>query len=49
VAQRRNPIDLFIKSIEWTAAFFVGVFAPNMVTAIVLRKFFSVTMESAAP
>src|SRR5476649_1658422 len=44
VAHRRNPMDLFIESIEWIAAFFVGVVALNTFTAIVLRKFFSVTI-----
>ena len=37
-------MDLFIESIEWIAAFFVGVVALNTFTAIVLRKFFSVTI-----
>ena len=44
VSQRRNLMDRFIESIEWIAAFFVGVVALNTFTAIVLRKFFSVTI-----
>jgi len=43
-AQRKNFMDRFIESIEWIAAFFVGVVALNTFTAIVLRKFFSVTI-----
>jgi TRAP-type C4-dicarboxylate transport system permease small subunit len=40
----RALMDRFIDSIEWIAAFFVGVVALNTFTAIVLRKFFSVAI-----
>src|SRR5476651_536622 len=40
----RLLMDRFIDSIEWIAAFFVGVVALNTFTAIVLRKFFAVTI-----
>ena len=37
-------MDRFIDSIEWIAAFFVGVVALNTFIAIVLRKFFSMAI-----
>ena len=37
---RRSVMDRFIDSIEWVAAFFVGVVALNTFTAVVMRKFF---------
>jgi TRAP-type C4-dicarboxylate transport system permease small subunit len=37
-------MDWFIDSIEWIAAFFVGIVALNTFTAVVLRKFFSVSI-----
>src|SRR5579863_2587912 len=40
----RFLMDRFIDSIEWIAAFFVGVVALNTFLAIVLRKFFSVAI-----
>jgi TRAP-type C4-dicarboxylate transport system permease small subunit len=41
---RKNPMDWFIDSIEWIAAFFVGVVALNTFIAVFMRKFFSVTI-----
>jgi TRAP-type C4-dicarboxylate transport system permease small subunit len=41
---RKNFMDRFIDSIEWIAAFFVGIVALNTFTAVVMRKFFSVTI-----
>jgi TRAP-type C4-dicarboxylate transport system permease small subunit len=41
---RRNVMDRFIDSIEWIAAFFVGIVALNTFIAVVMRKFFAVTI-----
>src|SRR6201992_4490924 len=41
---RKNFMDRFIDSIEWIAAFFVGIVALNTFTAVVMRKFFAVTI-----
>jgi TRAP-type C4-dicarboxylate transport system permease small subunit len=41
---RKNVMDRFIDSIEWVAAFFVGVVALNTFVAVVMRKFFAVTI-----
>ena len=41
---RKNFMDRFIDSIEWVAAFFVGVVALNTFAAVFMRKFFSVTI-----
>src|ERR1700704_933600 len=41
---RKNVMDRFIDSIEWIAAFFVGIVALNTVTAVFMRKFFAVTI-----
>ena len=41
---RKNFMDRFIDSIEWIAAFFVGIVALNTFTAVFMRKFFSVTI-----
>jgi TRAP-type C4-dicarboxylate transport system permease small subunit len=41
---RRNVMDRFIDSIEWIAAFFVGIVALNTFTAVFMRKFFAVTI-----
>ena len=41
---RKNAMDRFIDSIEWVAAFFVGVVALNTFLAVFMRKFFSVTI-----
>jgi hypothetical protein len=40
----RNYMDKFIDSIEWVAAFFVGIVALNTFVAVFMRKFFSVTI-----
>ena len=37
-------MDRFIDSIEWIAAFFVGIVALNTFTAVFMRKFFAVTI-----
>ena len=37
-------MDKFIDSIEWVAAFFVGVVALNTFVAVFMRKFFAVTI-----
>jgi TRAP-type C4-dicarboxylate transport system permease small subunit len=41
---RKNAMDRFIDSIEWVAAFFVGVVALNTFVAVFMRKFFAVTI-----
>ena len=41
---RKGAMDRFIDSIEWIAAFFVGIVALNTFTAVVMRKFFAVTI-----
>jgi TRAP-type C4-dicarboxylate transport system permease small subunit len=40
----QNFMDVFIDSIEWIAAFFVGVVALNTFLAVLMRKFFAVTI-----
>ena len=40
----KNIMDRFIDSIEWIAAFFVGIVALNTFIAVFMRKFFAVTM-----
>jgi TRAP-type C4-dicarboxylate transport system permease small subunit len=40
----KGVMDRFIDSIEWIAAFFVGIVALNTFTAVVMRKFFAVTI-----
>src|SRR5271156_439112 len=41
---RRNVMDRFVDSIEWIAAFFVGIVALNTFIAVFMRKFFAVTI-----
>ena len=41
---RKGVMDRFINSIEWIAAFFVGIVALNTFTAVLMRKFFAVTI-----
>jgi len=41
---RKGFMDRFIDSIEWIAAFFVGIVALNTFTAVVMRKFFAITI-----
>jgi TRAP-type C4-dicarboxylate transport system permease small subunit len=41
---RNNVMDRFIDSIEWIAAFFVGIVALNTFVAVFMRKFFAVTI-----
>src|ERR1700753_3642852 len=43
--RKKNAMDRFIDSIEWVAAFFVGIVALNTFTAVVMRKFFAVTIS----
>ena len=40
-------MDLFIDSIEWVAAFFIGVVALIVFSTVLLRYFFSVTIPDA--
>lgn len=40
----KSAMDRFIDSIEWIAAFFVGVVALNTFIAVFMRKFFAVTI-----
>jgi TRAP-type C4-dicarboxylate transport system permease small subunit len=40
----KNGMDRFIDSIEWIAAFFVGIVAINTFAAVFMRKFFAVTL-----
>src|SRR5256885_11748668 len=40
----KNVMDRFIDSIEWIAAFFVGIVALNTFLAVFMRKFFSITI-----
>src|SRR3982074_3525086 len=40
----KNVMDRFIDSIEWIAAFFVGIVALNTFAAVFMRKFFAVTI-----
>ena len=42
--RRKNVMDRFIDSIEWIAAFFVGIVALNTFLAVFMRKFFSITI-----
>src|ERR1700754_2631942 len=44
---RKNAMDRFIDSIEWIAAFFVGIVALNTFLAVFMRKFFSITIPDA--
>jgi TRAP-type C4-dicarboxylate transport system permease small subunit len=44
VPVRKNVMDRFIDSIEWIAALFVGIVALNTFVAVVMRKFFAVTI-----
>src|SRR6478736_3524426 len=41
---RKGAMDRFIDSIEWIAAFFVGIVALNTFLAVFMRKFFAVTI-----
>ena len=41
---RKNAMDRFIDSIEWVAAFFVGIVALNTFAAVFMRKFFAITL-----
>jgi TRAP-type C4-dicarboxylate transport system permease small subunit len=42
--RQKNAMDRVIDSIEWIAAFFVGIVALNTFAAVVMRKFFAVTI-----
>ena len=41
---QKSGMDRFIDSIEWIAAFFVGIVALNTFIAVLLRKFFAVSI-----
>ena len=41
---KRASMDRFIDTIEWIAAFFVGIVALNTFLAVFMRKFFSITI-----
>src|SRR5260221_12962621 len=41
---KKDIMDRFIDSIEWIAAFFVGIVALNTFVAVFMRKFFAVTI-----
>jgi TRAP-type C4-dicarboxylate transport system permease small subunit len=43
----RNNMDRFIDTIEWVAAFFVGVVAANIFLAVLLRNIFSVSIPDS--
>jgi TRAP-type C4-dicarboxylate transport system permease small subunit len=43
----RNNMDRFIDTIEWVAAFFVGIVAANIFIAVLLRNLFSVAIPDS--
>jgi TRAP-type C4-dicarboxylate transport system permease small subunit len=43
----RNRMDRFIDTIEWVAAFFVGIVAANIFLAVMLRNVFSVSIPDS--
>ena len=43
----RNGMDRFIDSIEWVAAFFVGIVAINVFLAVMLRNLFGISIPDA--
>jgi TRAP-type C4-dicarboxylate transport system permease small subunit len=43
----RNGMDRFIDTIEWVAAFFIGIVALNIFLAVLLRNVFSVSIPDA--
>ena len=43
----RSGMDRFIDTIEWVAAFFVGIVAANIFIAVLLRNLFSVAIPDA--
>ena len=43
----RAAMDRFIDTIEWVAAFFVGIVAANIFLAVLLRNVFSVSIPDA--
>ncbi len=43
----RNLMDRFIDSIEWIAAFFVGVVALDVFVSVLLRYFFGISIPDA--
>lgn len=43
----RNNMDRFIDTIEWVAAFFVGIVAANIFIAVLLRNIFSVAIPDS--
>jgi TRAP-type C4-dicarboxylate transport system permease small subunit len=45
--QARSGMDRFIDSIEWVAAFFVGIVAANIFLAVMLRNLFGVSIPDS--
>jgi TRAP-type C4-dicarboxylate transport system permease small subunit len=43
----RNNMDRFIDTIEWVAAFFVGIVAANIFIAVLLRNLFSMAIPDS--
>jgi TRAP-type C4-dicarboxylate transport system permease small subunit len=43
----RSRMDRFIDTIEWVAAFFVGIVAANIFLAVMLRNIFSVSIPDS--
>ena len=43
----RNRMDRFIDTIEWVAAFFVGIVAANIFLAVMLRNLFGVAIPDS--
>jgi len=44
---KRSYMDRFIDSIEWVAAFFVGIVAANIFLQVLLRNFFSYSIPDS--
>jgi TRAP-type C4-dicarboxylate transport system permease small subunit len=47
VGAPRSRLDRFIDTIEWVAAFFVGIVAANIFIAVVLRNVFSLSIPDS--
>ena len=44
---KKNPFDIIIDLIEWTAAIFVGLVAANIFISVFLRKFFNTSIPDS--
>src|SRR5262245_52119663 len=44
---KRNAMDRFIDSIEWTAAIFVGIVAAHVFISVLLRYFFNISIPDS--